>query len=474
MIRLVLLHTFFLCIVGLSTAMPVSTVERRGQVRTTDGLPLANVMVTDGYTVVLSNEEGQYRIIPSDRSTFIYITLPAGFQMPKRNNTHFFYPLAKEHVACSYDFVLESIGDDTNHAFIVMGDPQVYKEADVEGCRSFARDIKEYCDTAFRGLSVHGMITGDMVGDRFDLFAGVKHAFSEADVPFFYCKGNHDFALDGDLNTAAVYEAHFGPRYYAFNRGEIHYVVLDNVFHVAPAATYRGYIDEEQFRWLAQDLEQVPLGSTVVLMYHIPSVSKSFRKISPAQTVSNADDLYALLEGYKVHFLSGHTHLQDHFLLAPQLWEHNQASISGIFWQERNFCADGTPVGYSVYVAQGDSLSWKYKTLGWPDDMQCRAYAVGENPDHPEELTVLVWNYDPTWRVSWYEDGVYAGEMKQFVGHDPQTRNEIIKNKSKYAYDWIWTTPTDHLFSAKPISGKAELMIVVEDGFGNKYKTYVQ
>lgn len=449
--------------------------EVRGKVRRANGHPIAKVAVTDGYDIVLSDDQGGYRLQASPSATFVYITIPGGFAIPIQDDVaNFYIPLSSEDGQRSYDFVLEAAIDDSKHAFILLGDPQVYKDTDVQRCATFAQDIREYSNTVLKDIPVHGMIPGDMVGDRPDLFASVKSAFSTSDLPFFYAKGNHDLATNTRSNTTAskLYEQHFGPRYYAFNRGAIHYLVLDNVFYLGNASEYVGYIDEAQFQWLEQDLKQVPAGSTVVVMLHMPTTQKDFRKVQRGQVLANREHLYYLLKDYKTHMLSGHTHLHDHMQRAPNVWEHNQSSISGIFWQEES-CADGTPVGYTVYIADGDSISWKYKTLGQPDSLQGRVYAVGDNLERPDEITALVWNYDASWRVYLYEDGQYAGEMKQYVGHDPQTRKDIIKNKGKYAYDWIWTTETDHLFAAKPSKIDVKVMVLIEDGFGNKYKVYV-
>lgn len=103
-----------------------------------------------------------------------------------------------------------------------------------------------------------------------------------------------------------------------------------------------------------------------------------------------------------------------------------------------------------MYLADGDELSWYYKAIGSPVDIQFRTYPVGTNPERMEEITALVWNYDPHWKVVWYEDGIYMGDMENYVGRDPQTTADIVKNKSSYDYSWIWTTETNHLFAAKP------------------------
>jgi len=84
-------------------------------------------------------------------------------------------------------------------------------------------------------------------------------------------------------------------------------------------------------------------------------------------------------------------------------------------------------------------------------------------------VTVNVWNYDPQWKVHWYENGVLKGEMTPYRGHDPYATDYIVKNKDKFRYNWISTGPTGHLFFAEPFSPDAKITIEVIDRFGNKY-----
>lgn len=448
-----------------------------GRVSVGGGSGLAGVAVTDGRTVVLTDTLGRYTLDLAHDAELVYLTLPAGYQIPLRDGRPYFYRRLNDRQApaTSYDFELEESAPDKKHAMIVIGDPQVYKLKDVDSCRAYAEDLLRYAKAELRDYVLHGMLTGDMVGDQPQLLTALTEVFSGTGIPFFYTKGNHDLRPDSRSNAQATrdFKRDFGPNYYAFNRGNVHYVVLDNVFYLGRGHEYVGYLSEGQLRWLEQDLKTVPTGSTVVVSLHIPTAHKPFRKDNQQQVMRNASHLYALLEPYQVHIISGHTHLQDHYHPAPHIWEHTQASLSGIFWQGPD-CADGTPPGYSIYLTDGDDFNWRYKAIGKPDKHQFRAYAVGENPERVEDLTVLVWNYDPHWKVGWYEDGIYKGLMMNYVGLDPRTTREVSTHKATYDYDWIWTAETDHLFYARPVKADSEITVEVEDRFGNKFKEDVQ
>jgi glycerophosphoryl diester phosphodiesterase len=357
------------------------------------------------------------------------------------------------------------------HAMIVIGDPQVYKTKDVDSVRIYMEDVRQYIQSELKDYAVHGLITGDMTGDQPQLLQALSKVFAETGIRFHYVKGNHDLTFGARSNdgAAADFKRQFGPSCYSFNVGKVHYVVLDNVFYLGHGHEYVGYLPEAQFSWLEHDLKSVPAGSTVVVALHIPTTHKAFRKVTQQQVMRNGSHLYELLKPYQVHIISGHTHLQDRHQPAPHVREHTQASLSGIFWQGPD-AADGTPAGYSVFRSEGDAFSWHYKAIGKPASHQFRAYAVGENPERPDDLTALVWNWDPSWEVRWYEDGVYKGLMTNYIGRDPETTREIIANKASYEYDWIWSAETDHLFYARPEKASSEIEVEVVDEFGNIYR----
>ena len=56
-----------------------------------------------------------------------------------------------------------------------------------------------------------------------------------------------------------------------FNKGNAHYIVVDNNFFIGRDYFYMGYLDEKTFAWLDQDLSYVPKGSLVFFIMHIPS-----------------------------------------------------------------------------------------------------------------------------------------------------------------------------------------------------------
>ncbi len=101
---------------------------------------------------------------------------------------------------------------------------------------------------------IFGVGCGDIMFDDLGLYPEYERAVANIGVPFFQVVGNHDLNFDATTDEAstATFSEHFGPRYYSFDRGFVHYVVLDDVFYHSKG--YFGYIDDMQWEWLAQDL----------------------------------------------------------------------------------------------------------------------------------------------------------------------------------------------------------------------------
>ena len=78
---------------------------------------------------------------------------------------------------------------------------------------------------------VFGVGGGDLVFDDLSLFSGYEQAVRQMGLPFVQVVGNHDLNFDApaDPGSTATFRRRFGPEYYSFDRGAVHYVVLDGV-----------------------------------------------------------------------------------------------------------------------------------------------------------------------------------------------------------------------------------------------------
>ena len=171
----------------------------------------------------------------------------------------------------------------------------------------------------------------------------------------------------------------------SFNRGKIHYVVLDDVFFIGEAKKYIGYLPETQLQWLEQDLALVKPGTTVVVSLHIPTNTGAARRGKKEESisgvVSNRKQLYKILQPYKVHIMSGHTHYNEKWE-EGNIMEHNHGTVCGAWWTGP-ICGDGTPNGYGVRV-DGAEISG---TISLPNILVNIKYVIrkGKSKDHPKK-----------------------------------------------------------------------------------------
>lgn len=459
-----------------TTAAGTSLLTLRGRV-SSGGKGLANVVVTDGFSVVTTDNKGQYTITAPDTAEFVYISIPPGYAFPNQQGVASFYRnIQPVNGIFTADFTLEKLSvDDRKHNFVVWADPQIISEEDATELKTkSAPDLKALVGSYPAGTLFHGIGCGDLVWDRFELFEDYREAIRISGIPFFNVLGNHDMDIDAraDEASARTFKKEFGPTYYSFNRGEIHYVVLDDVFFVGTAKKYIGYITEQQLAWLEKDLATVKPGTTVVVNVHIPTNTGAARRNGKEEemggAVQNRKQLYKLLAPFRVHIMSGHTHVSESWT-EGNITEHVHGTVCGAWWTGP-ICSDGTPGGYGVYEVEGSELKWYYKGTGLDRKEQVRIYAKGRDKDHPEMVVANVWNWDKEWKVEWLEDGIAKGAMKQQVGLDPWAVELYGGAELPAKHKFVEPTKTDHLFYAQPAAGAREITVIATDRFGNAYK----
>lgn len=441
------------------------------------GKGIPSVMVTDGISVVETDKNGGYTLATSSYSRFVYYSLPSGYESPVQEGVPVFYAAidtSKKVQQINFKLTASKLSQ-KKHAFILLADPQVHDVEEFELLKIVIDDINKNVAGMPSQIPVHAISVGDLVFDQLQFFDQYKQVIAQSGLPFYQLMGNHDMDYNNRSNELSnrSYSDKFGPEYYSFNKGLIHYVVLKDVFYYGYSYRYLGYVDENQLRWLEKDLAKVKPGSTVVVSLHIPTAygeAKNEDSYSSllSNSVMNSAALYQILSPFKTHILAGHSHTQWNTVLGPRLMEHTHASACAAWWQGE-ICLDGTPKGYTVYLVDGDSLSWYFKGVGLNKEEQFKLYPVGSDSLYPGCIIANVYNYDPTWTVKWFENGVLMGEMEQYWGEDPLAKSTYVPGKNK-KYSWLSAGETHHLFKAKIQNPGSVIKVQVTDRFGNLYE----
>lgn len=117
----------------------------------------------------------------------------------------------------------------------------------------------------------------DRTKAQWDLYQ--KALKNDNDLPIEHCIGNHDvwsFKKREGAEAAkegkkwAMDELGLTKPYRSFDRAGWHFIVLDSTF--PRDAGYVARLDEEQFEWLADDLNKTPSKTPILIVSHIPII----------------------------------------------------------------------------------------------------------------------------------------------------------------------------------------------------------
>jgi hypothetical protein len=440
---------------------------------TAKGKGVGGAVVSDGLSVVATDSDGAFSFPADAASRFVFVSLPSGYEVPV--SSHGTAALFREiprgaagDVTVRWDLVPASSSGD-RHGFLLLADPQTLDASDMAAFN--AETIPDVIETRNGpgSLPLFGISCGDIMFDRLELFPDYERAVQRTGLPFFQVLGNHDVDVLArtDETSAEAFLRHFGPANYSFNVGEVHYVVLDDVLWIGDG--YIGYLSQAQLDWLRADLSFVEQGRTVIAFMHIPSYCTQHVRVDRKRpernlVVVNREALNRILEPYRAHVVVGHMHESEH-LTDGGVHVHVCGAVCGAWWTGP-ICGDGTPKGYGVYEVNGSDIRWRYKSTGLPPDHQVVVYPAGSDPAAPEEVVANVWDYDPSWKVVWYEDGERKGAMEMRRGKDPLAVRLYTGDGLPARHTWVEPYITDHLFRARPSAGAKKILVEATDRWG--------
>ena len=336
--------------------------------------PLSGIRVSNGSTITKTDRQGRYEL-PVGEDTTIFVIKPRNWQSPinKQMLPRFYYthkpngsvkskfPGVKPTgpLPASIDFPLHQTKEPNEFKAIMFGDPQPRNLQEVDWISHDVIDQLVGTDASL------GVTLGDIVFDDLSIMKQLNQSIALLGIPWYNVIGNHDINLDAknrkDVNE--TFERVYGPSYYSFDHGPVHFLVVDNIEWMhnpeTKKSSYRGGIGEEQLEFIKNDLALVPEDQLVVLMMHIPLTG-----------VHDREGLYRLIEKRKFCIsISGHTHYHEHVWIDKKdgwkgLKPHHHiinVTVCGSWWagakDERGIphttMRDGAPNGYSIMSFDG-------------------------------------------------------------------------------------------------------------------------
>ena len=502
---MVLLLTFCQSVIGELAKGTVFVDTNRNGVLDASESGLANVRVSNGSDVVLTDEAGRYEVAAEDPS-IIFITKPRNYATPVNGHMlpqfYYIHHVTGSSAALRYrgidptgplpdqiNFPLIERAEEDSFEAILMTDPQPQTNRELD----YIRDdlVSELIGTE----AVFGMTMGDILFDDLSMFPRYNALIAQIGIPWYNVPGNHElnFEAESDEGSLETFKRFFGPPYYAFEYADAYFVVLDNIEYkghgeadpgdVRGSGGYEASISRNQLRWLEQELAFVDENRLVVIATHAPLGSES-----GIYETRNRERLFQLLAGRpNLYSVAGHTHTTDHVYFdekdgfsGPGTFHHHVlAAVSGSWWSgpfdERGVAIsdqrDGTPKGYHVLEVEGTGMAVRYKGSGRPVGEQMRImFDVAHHGLRPDGIrdykegvlldgrmssdevaaaSILVNLFDggPKSKVSYkVGDGQYR-PMKRVLRKDPFIVEQFNRHRESKK-SWVEARPSTHLFEA--------------------------
>lgn len=438
--------------------------------------PLPGVVVTDGKGFAVTDSKGTYSFDAGNDAEFVYIFTPSGYAAPiEQGVPRFFRRLQKKESRYEFDLCEMNCGE--KYALLAVADPQVSTKRHIKRLTNetepdMSAVIAEYKKAGIQPVALY---LGDIVWDNMNMFGPVREHMDRLQIPVYSVIGNHDFDLNKKGIGAAgqMYRDNFGPTDYGFTLGNRYFIVMNNILYDTNKKYEIGF-EDHQLEWIEQYLEYVPKGAEVYVAMHAP-FAYGFENGSEITCIS--PKLFELFGDYKLSILSGHRHINITAEIAPGVMEHNVASAGGAWWS-CDLNNDGTPNGYKVFEFAGDDVEWFYKSTGKDRLYQYSVYGRGDVVGHPGSVIAKVWDADQAWRVEWYQDGTYAGDMKRVVAIDPDyvrvMTEKIDSGKTEtevYGKSGYKRPRRNYIYyECTPRSGAEKIEIVITDRWGRTHR----
>ena len=494
--------------------------------------PVANVVVSDGTEGTVTDDKGIYELKSAKKWGYVFISVPSGYEVAAEGVFPQFYQTLKgaADVVEQKDFKLTKVDGQDRYKLFLLGDMHLANRTnDAAQFTQFTTDLNAYM-AQHSGQKMYALTLGDMTWDLY--WYKNNYALPQyretinrqvKNLQIYHTMGNHDndFMTTSDYDAAVKYVDCIGPTFYSFNIGQVHYVVMDNIdcsaYDGTDSRNYVKKLSNEQLKWLAKDLAYVDKSTPLIVAMHAQIYKPTSTGFAFDHDSANTEALLAALDGYEVHFVTGHTHKvynitpDDDVVKGRDIHEHNSGAICASWWWSGNLTPgvhvsiDGAPGGYAIWDIDGTDFAWLYKSTGWPEEYQFRSYdlnnvsfsmddvpnipsnvliqlaykkyvnAYPENSDN--EVLIKIWNWNSNWELSVVDERGKTLEYTPVWAYDPL--HIAALSVPRFNNSGITSTPSfvtesaTNFFKVKA-DDAVDLTITVKDEFGHTWTEEMQ
>ena len=223
-----------------------------GHIYNNEGFPISGLAVSDGRNISITDEDGCYSLPGWERESMIFV------QALTRRHDDWYKRI--ESGVYEYDFTVDIYEGGKSSSHLHISDTEIFVgDASAEDWLGF---ISDSIDRENPDFLIH---TGDICRKR-GLEKHHEALCSEtAGIPIRYTLGNHDYV--NEVYGEYTFEKYYGPIWYSFNLGDMHYIVLPITRGEAPGR----YEQDDRVRWLAEDLKTLKPGQRIGVFCHTHS-----------------------------------------------------------------------------------------------------------------------------------------------------------------------------------------------------------
>lgn len=230
-----------------------------------------SVAVSDGFSVAVTDASGRYSIKADPRARFITVYTPDGY-----SNTNRFFCDVRERVS----------GQKLDAEILHRGNPGLdfgLAKCKVSGSFAHMSDIEDriymdWIDRMKEYAALHDLdfiaVTGDICYESGLKFFSKAMTNDNMGRRMVYTIGNHDLIKGskdylGNDYGEKLYEDCFGPAWYSFNAGGVHFIVTPMLNGDARPS----YKADDIRAWIQNDLKTIPAGTPVMMFNHDAATS---------------------------------------------------------------------------------------------------------------------------------------------------------------------------------------------------------
>lgn len=365
---------------------------------------LKGVSVTDGYTVVKTDADGDYQLSPNPNAVFVNITRPSGYEI----QGDWYKPLA-----ANVDFELDRATQDENeYIFVHVTDTHVSTSLrSVEGLSEFVQEVNALSPRPrfivnsgdLLNLS-KALVSSPAYGHAsFRNYVGIMNHLT---MPYYNVAGDHtdssyrmkEFPRGDHRCAKPMYWEYLGPHFFSFEYGKIHFTSVDYGYHLGQIQNLVNgrkleyptlEVQPLHAEWMKQDMSHRSQGTFVVttseadLAKHCPGFLEMAQQNDVRLQLVGDDHVVA----NKTRFVPYRT----------------GGALAGCWWnpKAKQLCPDLSPQGYLIYHVKGEKMDYFYKGLGqriaivshrmgaaWTGHVKLQAHLVQPQPNETLEYSL--------------------------------------------------------------------------------------